>query len=47
MSIGMSQSKELNPFKSLTLNVKPKINLKYLPTSLTYLLHNPIYLPKY
>jgi hypothetical protein len=37
MSIGMSQSKELNPLKSLTLKVKPKRNLKYLPTCLVLL----------
>jgi hypothetical protein len=40
----MSQSKELNPLKNLALNVKPKRNLKYLPTSLINL---PTYLPTY
>jgi hypothetical protein len=36
MSIGMSQSKELNSLRSLTLKIKPKNYLKYLPSP-TYL----------
>jgi hypothetical protein len=52
MLIEMSQSKNLDPLRSLTLKVKPKRNLKYLPTYLltTYLrlyLPNPTYPPKY
>jgi hypothetical protein len=34
MLIDMSQSKDLDPLRSLTLKVKPKRNLKYLPTYL-------------
>jgi hypothetical protein len=48
MSIGMNQSKELNHSKNLTLKVKLKRHLQYLPASLTYLstyLVLPTYLP--
>jgi len=41
MSIGMNQSKKFNPLKSLTLKIKPKKKLKYLPTYLV----QPTYLP--
>ncbi len=34
MSIKMRKSKHLNPFKILILKVKPRRNLKYLPTYL-------------
>jgi len=37
----MSQSKEFNLLRSLTLKVKPKRNYKYLPSYL------PTYLPTY
>jgi hypothetical protein len=47
MSIGMNQSKELNPSKSLTIKVKPKRNLKYLPTYLILPIYLPTYLPTY
>ncbi len=47
IKMGLNQSKELNPLKSLTVKVKPKKKKINLPTYPPTYIPSPTYPPKY